>query len=1270
MYAHTPSRGRILSSLYNNMRKSKKRRYTRLSFSIPVLLACLVLPQSLYAQEAKFTDLQTFRAADPVESIGASVDFEAVTTYIAEHREFLFVQSGQNAIFVHKPCVSKDHSIEVGQRVRVRGQIAKGDLLPIISRSQVDFLGEGKLPVAETVANIGVEHDCRYLEFELNVAYCRVGFAKSFLYGTTDSKKDVYVEVMHASGYDPNPLTFAAGSRVRIPGVLGLKIDGPTFRKPGDSANQIAGYRIFCNSPDEIVTLNQGKLNQRDRRMATVCLGLGQTIDDDFQAGRFLTSGQICLVQDTQPPTLIASDGSTFVRFSLQTVDQLQPGMVMRIGGTKIQDRYGQTQYRIDYLRDLAMAELPKTETISVKQAVETLTLDQRISVEGRPSKIIDHDGKKLLILEEGDSRIAVEFQPAAIPARSAASPKHASLVRITGIAQTGSACDYKIVVARAEDAMLIKGKKFLSRSVAIGLGMLLAVCVLGGIWIRLLRNQVNQKQRFEQIFDNAGCPIIVFNGDLQIVDANEVAAGMTGYSKRELRSMNVSHIDPYMKRDVVKKMLADTMESQEVATFPTQVLCREGNQIDVEVHCRNLKRSDELRKATFIAVFPDTTTQKEHENSLKAARDEAVKANEAKSQFVAAMSHELRTPLNGVIGMLQLLERTQLTTAQAEYLATCRTSGETLLTVIGDVLDFSKLEAGKLQLESEQTELIPFIENLVRATNFQKGDDRIELASFVDPRLSRSVMVDSDRLQQVIFNLIGNAIKFTSEGCITVTARCRNVTNEHADLRITVADTGIGIPPDRIDCLFEAFEQCDSSTTRKYGGTGLGLTICKQIIDLMGGQIHVNSVEGVGSEFVVDVRLRFAEESETPETAFDVSGQRVAFLGMRPPIAKLFAETFDRYQVDATFLDETDPVPADAFDVVFFNSDGRVESAELLAVRQPELFSSKRPKLIPVVPANCLVATEKWKNAGVEHPVYKPLTQTHILRVFDPNFAPVETRAVEHIEMSRIGDNLRVLLCEDVPVNQMLVKEICRRSGIDCVVSENGKEAIETLQRDDSFDIIFMDCQMPIMDGFEATRRIRQMDQQQMLPKIPIIALTANASEDVRKKCLAAGMDDYLAKPFEICQFLDKVCAHTDSVKTEDTDTQSTFDQPSANKAAQTTDVIFNIEKFLGQLDDREFILDLAKQFTETFPEYQQDIEESVAAQNLQRAAEAAHRVKGAAGMVHAERISGVAKQMEAEAKSDSLEHVQTQLDEMIQEFEQFQNAYRQEVEQLATDR
>ena len=1205
-----------------------------------LILICIASTSVCTAQATPYHDLKSIRALDPVEALGVPLDFEATVTYVSDMCEFIFVQDQKEAIFVHRP---NNGNLEAGQRVRVRGRLAKGDLLPIVADAKVTVVGNGSLPIPEKITNIGIEHDCRYLEFEFEILQTSIGMTETLLFAKTETGEDVCIQVQHPDGVALRNAAKFPGHRVKCTGTLGLQINSSgAFVKPGMADNRIAGFKVLCNSTNDVKTVEEDPF--ADFVLAR-SIGLAGLKQDDFPDVRFRTFGQICLVDDSQPPGLVVSDGSTSMRFQPQATHHLQPGMLLRIIGTKSTDPFGQPQFDVFSLVRIGMADFPQLKPTTIESAVASFYPDQRIAVEGTPLRVEDRNGRPHLILADNDSTIVVQFQDDAMDTFASLDPSIARKVRVTGVTKSDDQNDFMLVVVRSGDAVLLERKTSVSRIVAISVVVLLIVCALAALWIKLLRSQVAQKQRFESIFDNAGCPIIVFNGDLQLVDANQLAADMTGFSKDELRSMTIPQFDQHLPPLKIRRLMLQTMRARDVAVFRTKIHTKAGKLMDVEVHCRNLTASEDPEKATYIAVFPDTTARNEYEYQLETARDEAVRANRAKSRFLASMSHELRTPLNGVIGMTQLLESTELTAVQADYLSACRTSGQTLLTVIGDVLDFSKMEAGKLELAPNETKLIPFLENIVRATSLQQRTQHIDLASFVDPRLNRSVMVDGDRLRQVIFNLIGNAAKFTEQGSVTVTAKCREVNHQYTDVRFVVADTGIGIPEEQVSRLFEAFEQCDSSTTRQYGGTGLGLAICKQIVDLMDGSIYVESTLGEGSRFIVDVRFRFANSDEEIHTSKhgienDSIFPRVAAIGMTAPIEELLHELFGEYTIEASFLQDYEVLPEGEFDVVLLNNEGNLEAVRQMLAQQPALLLDDAPILIPVIPANCIIDQQKWESLGARKPLHKPLTQTRLLQALQSQCGE-EPAKIEQTLMRNIqASSLRVLVCEDVPVNQMFANEICRQAGIECVVCDNGKLGIETLQRDDQFDVIFMDCHMPVMDGFEATSRIRAMHRDGSLPRIPIVALTANAVVGVRDKCLRAGMDDYLPKPFEIEQFIGKIRSHTRTPVLYEAQVAQTRLDPCNETPLDAT--AFDIDKLLSQINDRVFVMEIAEEFAETLPMHRATLENCLQQKDPVETFKVAHRLKGSAGTVKAERISKLASEMESTARDGQLDKLE----------------------------
>ena len=330
------------------------------------------------AQDVKLNDLKSIRALDPVDAPGAEVDFEATVTHVDGMQEFFFAQDGQEAIFVHRPNFV---NIALFQRVRVRGRLAKGDLLPIVSDPMVTVLGAGEQPDAEKVDIIGTEHDCRFLKFEFQILQTSHGATKTMLYAKSESYKDVCIEVLHSDGVALNDVFKMVGNRVQFSGVLGLEIEGGAYADPGYAENSIAGYKIFCESPDalEIVSSENESVDSQPPQV----VGLSFLVKDSFPKGRFLTSAQICLIDDSEQPGFVVSDGSTSKRFNLHSTSQLKPGMVVRIGGKKTTKTNGQPEFEVDYLRHLTVAEFPRLELSSIKQAIETFTPDRRIAIEG-----------------------------------------------------------------------------------------------------------------------------------------------------------------------------------------------------------------------------------------------------------------------------------------------------------------------------------------------------------------------------------------------------------------------------------------------------------------------------------------------------------------------------------------------------------------------------------------------------------------------------------------------------------------------------------------------------------------------------------------------------------------------------------------------------------------------------------------------------------------------------------------------------------------------
>ncbi len=538
--------------------------------------------------------------------------------------------------------------------------------------------------------------------------------------------------------------------------------------------------------------------------------------------------------------------------------------------------------------------------------------------------------------------------------------------------------------------------------------------------------------------------------------------------------------------------------------------------------------RNEQGQVETFIAILADITTRVETEHALRRAKAEADHASRAKSEFLASMSHEIRTPMNGVIGMTSLLMDTKLDPEQRDFVNTIRTSGEALLTIINDILDFSKIESGKMELEHLPFELPTCIEEALDLFAMQAAAKKLDLAYHVAEDVPAWVMGDITRLRQVLVNLVNNAVKFTATGSITILVRRRplsalRVGGDRLLLEITVQDTGIGIPQERINRLFKPFSQVDSSTTRKYGGTGLGLAICHRLTQLMGGGIHVESAAGEGSRFIFTLRTEAAHPMNIeplPDAPAALRGRTV--LGIedntvgQQRLTTFFQQWQFAYQPAADHATALQQVEAASPPGLILLDDDLLE-ADLENKLISAITQRSIPTLLLLTPGRPVVDEARAKPYILT--LNKPLKTSTLLRGVHTLFRAAEKAgpATEKPAKRRIlGEELPldVLLVEDNMVNQKVALRFLERLGYRADCAANGLEAVTAVESR-RYDLVLMDLQMPEMDGFEASRVIRRKFPLEHQPRI--VALTANALQGDRDVCLDAGMDDYITKPVKL---------------------------------------------------------------------------------------------------------------------------------------------------------
>jgi PAS domain S-box-containing protein len=509
-----------------------------------------------------------------------------------------------------------------------------------------------------------------------------------------------------------------------------------------------------------------------------------------------------------------------------------------------------------------------------------------------------------------------------------------------------------------------------------------------------------------------------------------------------------------------------------------------------------------------MAGVTSDVTKRKESEAELEAALA-------ARAQFLATVSHEIRTPMNGVIGMTGLLLETDLDEEQREFADTIRRSAEALLAIINDILDYSKFEAGKLTLEAVDFEPRTAVEEVVELLAEPAHTKGIELLAAVDPGVPSVVAGDVGRLRQVLVNLVGNAVKFTEKGRVTVGVTAAEESGETVVLRFAVSDTGIGVSPEAQAKLFQPFSQADSSTTRRYGGTGLGLAICRQLVGLMGGDIGLESVPGQGSTFRFTVRLQRRAPRQRADAR--LAGARVLVVAEDAPTRMILLEQLDGFGCAVHAVADADAARtciAQArwpYRVLVLDPPHRDEDPVPLVRALREVAPVP---VVLLVPLGRRVDRAALATLGVAAVVTRPVRQGpfHDAVVSALAAAPA-TAATATSAVRALDRRLRVLVAEDNPVNQKLALALLKKLGCEADAVGNGREALDALEQV-PYDIVLMDCQMPEMDGFAATRAIRAAQAGKR--RTPIIAMTANALEGDRERCLAAGMDDYVTKPVQ----------------------------------------------------------------------------------------------------------------------------------------------------------
>ena len=1078
-------------------------------------------------------------------ALNPDVCFHAVVTYYDPANEDLFVQDATAGTWVNINGLAK-FDLKVGDWLELRGIAEWPDFAPQVGKPRIRVLGQASLPIAPMMS---------FRQLMSTSANSRRVQVEGTVLDATKRGDQLRLTLDVDGGTVNVPIPFAPGpvppnlvdAKVRVQGVCGAT---------SNKKNQLIAVRVCVPSLDDLKVLEEGPGDPFAGPVHSISSIL--CFVPKKEMGRVKVRGSVTHQQVGQG--LFIQDGNDGLYVEIKQRTPLKVGDYIEVAGFPSVSQGLSPILKHAVFRSLDSRAPISPRPITAPQVLQGEHDSELVRINGRLLQEADVHGEWLLTLEADSVIFEVSLrsrgQRSGLPI-----PKIGSLLGVTGVCsiqtnEQGDPVGFRIALRSAQDIAILRTPSWWTAQRALGiLGLAILAGLLSLVWVYVLRRRVLQQteiirlrleseaalqQRFQYVVRATNDAIWEEDLGTHQVWRSEQFDRILGYLPEEVKPTVdwwSSQIHPE-DRERVLGSIQSVIEGGG-SLWSSEYRLRRGDGSYAYVYDRGYVVREGAGKALRLTgAMMDVTDRKRNEKELEAAKEAAETANRAKSDFLANMSHEIRTPMNGIIGMTELALDTPLTPEQREYLTMVKDSSNGLLILLNDILDFSKIEAGKLSLDPTEFNLPDLLATTMKLMAVRARQKGLEIAWKAMPGVPERVIGDVGRLRQVIVNLLGNAIKFTDQGEVALGVAVESQEDRSTLLHFTVSDTGIGIAPERQKGIFEAFMQADSSMTRKYGGTGLGLTISLRLVQMMEGKIWVESAVGEGSTFHFTARLgrtKPAAAESAPEEVVSLRDLAVLVIddnsanrkildamlkhwSMRPEIAASGEEGLAKLERAASC---GKPFPLVLLDAQMLGMDGFTLAG--LIKQNPKLAGTT---IMILTSSGQSGDAARCREIGIaaylNKPIQKSELQEAIVAVLGKALGREGATVITRHTLRENRQKLHILLAEDNAVNQQLAVRLLEKRGHIVTVASTGSEAV-ALVKQSRFDRVLMDVQMPEMDGLEATAVIRKEEESTGV-HLPIIAMTAYAMQGDRERCLAAGMDAYIAKPIQVEDLIDAI--------------------------------------------------------------------------------------------------------------------------------------------------